>query len=375
MLARFCHAETGLRIWKNVFAGSRDESCSGIIYSCGTWQDMRASFLEKLNEYPVVRDTPEPVPGPDEVVIRQKLTGICYRDILTMEGFFPRVRLPIIPGHEITGTIVSVGERVTGFSVGDRVSSLIYVPCGECRYCRSGNTNLCQNKQTYGETINGSYAEYISVNSRGLVKVPEKVDDESAALSACVTGMIYHALVRVGRIQKGETLLVTGAGGGVGIHAVQIGKALGARVIAESSSPWKDETILKYGAEAVVRPDNMDQLIKKEYGGSDVVIETVGIPTFERSFKSLSPGGRIVLIGNVSPAAFPLPLGVMILKGTGIFGSISSTKEDMKEAMQLVSAGKLKAVEHEKVFLEDVPKAYREMKSKSNLGRIFIKLA
>ncbi len=335
---------------------------------------MRASLLEKLNEYPVVRDVPEPVPGPDEVVIRQKLTGICFRDILTMEGFFPRVRLPIIPGHEITGTIVSMGERVTGFSIGDRVSSLIYIPCGECRYCRSGNTNLCQNKRTYGETINGSYAEYISVSSRGLVRVPERVDDESAALSACVTGMIYHALVKVGRIQKGETLLVTGAGGGVGIHAVQIGKALGARVIAESSSPWKDETILKYGAEAVVRPDNMDQLIKKEYGGSDVVIETVGIPTFERSFKSLSPGGRIVLIGNVSPDAFPLPLGVMILKGTGVFGSISSTKEDMIEAMKLVSEGKLKAVEHEKVFLEDVPKAYREMKSKSNLGRIFIKL-
>ncbi len=337
-------------------------------------EEMRASFLEKLNEFPVVKETALPNTAPDEVLIRQNITGICYRDVLTMEGFFPRVKLPIIPGHEITGIIESVGSEVQGFKVGDRVASLIYSPCGECAYCRSGRTNLCLNKRTYGETLNGSYAEYISVNVRSLVKVPETVDEESAAISACVTGMVYHALVKVGRIMKGETLLVTGAGGGVGIHAVQIGKALGARVIAESSSEWKNELITKYGAEAIVRPENMDQEIKRLYGGVDIILETVGIPTFEKSFKSLSPGGRIVVIGNVSPSAFPLPLGVMILKGTGIYGSISSTTDDMIKVMGLVTQGKIRAVEHEKVFLEDIPKAYKEMKSRNNLGKIFVKI-
>lgn len=335
---------------------------------------MRASVLEKLNQNPAVKDEEIPVAGPGEVLIRQDVTGICYRDILTMEGFFPRVTLPIIPGHEIAGRIAAVGEGVSGFKVGDRVASLIYVPCGKCKNCRAGDTNLCQNKITYGETRNGSYAEYIVADARGLVKIPDGVSDEDAAISACVTGMVYHALVRVGKLKKGDNLLVTGAGGGVGIHAVQIGKALGARVFAETTSPWKDERIMQYGADEVISPDQIDEVVKKKNGGADIVLETVGIPTFDKSFKSLAAGGRIVVIGNVSPSAFPLPLGIMILKGLTISGSISSTKEDMENAMKMVAQGKIKAVEHEKVFLEDIGKAYSEMKSRQNLGKIFIKL-
>ncbi|MCL4314249.1 MAG: alcohol dehydrogenase catalytic domain-containing protein [Candidatus Thermoplasmatota archaeon] len=335
---------------------------------------MKAAVLEKLNQFPSVKNMDLPEVGPGEVLIRQDVTGICYRDILTMEGFFPRVTLPVIPGHEIAGKIEYVGEGVSGFSVGDRVASLIYIPCGKCKYCKVGDTNLCQNKITYGETRNGSYSEYIVADARGLVKIPSGVSDEDAAISACVTGMVYHALVHVGRLKKGENLLVTGAGGGVGIHAVQIGKALGARVFAESTSPWKNEKIMEYGADEVISPDQIDEIVKKKNGGADVVLETVGIPTFEKSFKSLAAGGRIVVIGNVSPAAFPLPLGVTILKGLSVSGSISSTTEDMKSAMEMVSRGQLKAVEHEKVFLDGIGKAYSEMKNRKNLGKIFIKL-
>ncbi|MGC8609015.1 MAG: alcohol dehydrogenase catalytic domain-containing protein, partial [Thermoplasmata archaeon] len=104
---------------------------------------MKAAFLNRINEPLEIRDTDMPDPGENEVIVKQAETGVCYRDLLTATGFFPKVKLPIIPGHEIGGTVVKTGEGVRNFRVGDRISSLIYVPCGKCEYCLSGNENLC----------------------------------------------------------------------------------------------------------------------------------------------------------------------------------------------------------------------------------------
>lgn len=337
---------------------------------------MKAAILREIKTPISTEEIDVPELTPDGVLIRQTLTGICYRDILTQEGFFPRVKLPITPGHEISGVVEKVGDNVTGFKPGDRVASLIYTPCGECEFCTSGNENLCPNKRTFGETVQGGYAQYVLATERSLVKVPEGVEDADASISACVTGMVYNAIKRVGNLKPGERILISGAGGGVGTHAIQIAKALGAYVVAKTSSSWKAERLYSLGADLVVTSDNFDREIKENTGdGVHLALESVGIPTFDRSLRSLRTGGRMVVVGNVDPTPVSLPLGLIILKGNVISGSISSTREDMKAALDLTAQGKIKAVVHRKVKLEDVNSAFTEMKSKMSMGRIMIDLS
>lgn len=335
---------------------------------------MKAALLEELKQPLHILEVMNPKPGPGEMVLKQNVTGICYRDILTQEGYFPRAELPIIPGHEISGTVIETGPGVTEFSVGDRVSSLIYRPCGVCGYCRSGRENLCPKKQIYGETLQGSYAEYVTVHQDSVVKVPDGVGDHEAAIAACVTGMILHGLVQEGGLKDGGTLLVSGSGGGVGTHAVQIGKLLGAKVIAETSSESKVKDILALGAdEVVLYSEHFDKEVKKLVpGGVDVAFETTGIYTFEQSLRSLAFGGKMVVVGNLKPDPVRMPLGLLILKGNAVIGSISSTKEDLKNALELSKNSSYKAIKYDEKNISDVNSAFDSMKKKESRGRVFL---
>jgi 2-desacetyl-2-hydroxyethyl bacteriochlorophyllide A dehydrogenase len=336
---------------------------------------MKAVIIEGVNGKIHSTNLPDPEPEDDEIVIRQNLTGICYRDILTHEGFFPRAKFPNVPGHEVSGVIVKTGNSVKKFKVGDRVASLIYIACGKCEYCRSGRENLCPNKQTLGETIQGSYADMVKVPERSVVKVPSEVPEELATITACVTGMVYHALSVTGQLVTGENVLVTGAGGGVGVHAVQVAKALGATVFAYTSSKWKAEKLQKIGVDHVLLSDEFDREVKGYPGGGiDLALDTVGLPTFSRSLRSLKFGGRLVVIGNIQPTPVELPLGLIILKGNRIEGSISSTREDMKKALDMADKGRIKPVISEKINLDHVEEAYSLIKQKRNLGRVLIEL-
>jgi acryloyl-coenzyme A reductase len=334
----------------------------------------KAAVLTRIKEYPQVKEIEEEPLKENEVQIEQSETGICFRDILTMEGFMPRLVLPIVPGHEISGTVRMVGSGVTKFKVGDRVASLIYVPCGTCEYCRSGRENLCRNKKTFGESMNGAYRKYINVPEISLVKVPARVTPEAAAISACVTGMVVQAMEVVGGLKAGQTVLITGAGGGVGSHAVQIAKALGATVVAETSSEWKREGIQKAGADFVVGGPDFSKKVKEITGeGVDLVLETVGSPTFTDAFRSLKFGGRMVVVGNVDVNPVSLPLGNLILKGNSIAGSVSSTKKSMVRALNLSNEGKITPVVGKIFSLEEVDIAYKAMKNRELFGKAFIK--
>ena len=334
---------------------------------------MKAAVLNAIKEPLAVKDVPLREPEKDEVVLRQTLTGICYRDILTRDGFLPRVKLPIIPGHEISGVIESIGESVQGFKIGQRVASLIYAPCGKCEFCLRGEENLCPHKEAYGESRNGAYGERVIVSSRSLVPVPDGIPDADATLAACVTGMLYNAIGRVGGLKEGQRILISGAGGGVGVHAIQIAKALGGYVIAKTSSPWKREALLKIGADEVITSDNFDREIKSKFNdGVHLALEAVGLPTFERTLRSLRSGGRMVVVGNVNPESVQLPLGLIIMKGNSISGSISSTRKDVETALDLTSKGKIHAVIDRTVSLDDVNNAFSDMQNRRSLGRILI---
>lgn len=337
---------------------------------------MKAAVLNGIKEQIAIENREVPDVVGNEVLIRQELTGICFRDILTRDGFFPRVKTPIVPGHEISGVIDKIGPDVKDFSVGERVASLIYDPCGKCEFCLSGNENLCVNKRTYGENLDGGYAEYIKVTDRSIVKVPDNVSPEGAAISACVTGMVYHALYRVGGLRSGMRVLITGAGGGVGSHAIQIAKAIGAEVIAETSSKWKEEKIRELGADhVVISGERFDREVKEITGdGVHVALENVGIHTFESSLRSLRTNGKLVVIGNVTPEPVNLPLGLIILKGNSISGSISSTREDMRTALNMTSEGKIKPIVDRKIPIDRINEAYEDMLSKKVFGRVYLDL-
>lgn len=337
---------------------------------------MRAVILKRFKELPELTEIElDWSLGPGEVLLEVEMSGLCYRDLLTIDGYFPRTKLPIILGHEIAGKVLAVGEGVTSFKPGDRVASLTYIPCGKCRYCESGNENLCKRRLMFGEEINGSFAKMVKVHERSLVKIPDKVTPEGAAIAACVTGMVLRAFKHVARVKEGEFVLITGAGGGVGIHAIQVAKALGCKVIASTSSEEKFKHILDAGAdEVLLSDDKMVENVKRLTGdeGVDVVLEAVGQPTFDKSLRCLAWGGRMVVVGNVTVSSVEVPLGLIILKANSIAGTIAATKKDLEEALRLTAEGKVRPIVT--VYpLEKIYDVMEKMRRKESVGRMLLK--
>lgn len=334
---------------------------------------MKAVFLEKIGGPLITKEVSTPKAEDNWLLIRIMRTGVCYRDILTVDGFFPRVKIPIILGHEIAGVVEEVGDNVTDFENGDEVVSLPYIPCGECEYCKSGKENLCPNRRWYGEVVNGSYAEYMLIHKNSVMHLKPKVDWNYAAISGCVIGMVLHGLEDFGGVIQGMRILVTGASGGVGIHAVQIAKALGAETIAVSSSEEKIRFIESVKPDHVILARNdFSKEVKRSIGPVDIVIETVGEPTFNYSLKSLKWGGRIAIIGNVNVKPVDLRLGLLILRENFIHGVISSTKRTLKKALELGSKNQVKAIGRE-MSLWNIENAHEILRSKKSRGRIFLK--
>lgn len=331
---------------------------------------MKAVIVKGAKQGYEVRDVQDPKPQPDEVVIKVNRAALCYRDLLQLQGFYPRMKYPVVLGHEVIGEIVDVGRDVKGFAIGDRVISLLYAPDGSCHYCKRGEEAYCHSRLGYSEELDGFFAEMARVKVSSLVKVPPGVSDEGGVMVPCVTGMIYRGLRRA-NLSEGETVLVTGASGGVGIHALQVAKGMGARVIGVTTSEEKSSIIAKYSDRVIVGSKFSEEAKKEDV---NVIIDTVGTPTFEESLRSLWMGGRIVQIGNVDPTqAYQLRLGYTILKDIAIIGHASATKRDAEAALKLTSEGKVRPVVAGTVSLEEIDKGYEILKDKHKVGKVLLK--
>lgn len=224
-------------------------------------------------------------------------------------------------------------------------------------------------KLGYSEELDGFFAQYAILKSESAVRVPENASDEEAVVAPCVTGMILSGLRRAG-LKHGESVLVTGAGGGVGIHAVQVASALGARVIGVTSDEAKVDKIAKFCSSVVVGPKFAEK-VKKEEGEVDVVIDTVGTPTLEDSLKSLRAGGRLLQVGNVEPTTkYELRLGYVILKDLQVIGHASANRKDVQDAMELSAQGKVRAVIAGTYKLEETSSAFAALKSRERVGKV-----
>ena len=302
-----------------------------------------------LREYKKLElaDMPVPEPGPHEVLIRVAACGICGSDVHGFDGSSGRRIPPLVMGHEAAGVIAAVGQQVTGFQVGDRVTFDSTVYCGECAFCRRGEVNLCDNRQVIGVSCgeyrrHGAFAEYIAIPERILCRLPDDMSFPEAAMLEAVS-VALHA-VAVSALSGGETALVVGAGM-IGLLTMQAARAAGcARVMIADIDETRLNLARSLGAEEVLCCSGAQltqETLRRTGGlGVDVVLEAVGRnETVATSIDCVRKGGTVTLIGNITPEV-TLPLQKVVSRQIRLQGSAASSGE-YPEAIELVASGKI----------------------------------
>jgi acryloyl-coenzyme A reductase len=319
----------------------------------------------------------DPSPGPGELLLRVRACGVCYHDVINRRGSLPRTSVPAILGHEVAGEVAEVGPGVRGWAVGDRAATLQRMSCGACPACESGRTSLCKrDARFFGEELQGGYASLMVAPVGGIGRVPDGMPWAVAATVCCTAGTAVHVVRTRGRVRRGETVLITGASGGVGLQAVQLARLDGARVIAVTSNPAKLDVLYNAGAhEVVVAPDlefaaGVRRLTVGE--GVQVAIEIVGSATFAQTLKAMTPGGRVVVVGNLSSGTIDLNPGLVIVKELEILGAYATTQRELETALALTHAGKLSPFVTEVLPLGDAAKAHVRLENRSVAGRLVL---
>ncbi len=285
--------------------------------------------------------------------------------------------MPAILGHEAAGEVVEVGPDTPGWKVGDRAATLQRLSCGECALCQTGRNSLCRkDARFFGEELPGGYAQYLVAPVAGLGRVPVGMAWAEAATVCCTTGTAVHTLRTRGRVRPGETVLITGASGGVGLSAVQLARADGARVIAITSGEAKAEALYAAGADEVIVSSKLDfasQVRRCTSGeGVNVAVEIVGSATFEQTLKSLAPGGRLVVVGNLETGMVNLNPGLVIVKELEILGAYATTREELDEALRLAASGTVRSFVSEAVPLEEAGRAHFRLENRQVAGRLVL---
>ena len=310
---------------------------------------MKALVVKEFGGPLVLEDVPVPQPGADEVLIRVRACAVDQFDLTIRDGKFPSAKTPIILGHEIAGVVEALGANVTSVGIGDRVTSTLYLTCGKCRYCLTGRETICADFKGYiGIHTPGAYAEYTTVPAVNLVKLPGTIPFPQGSVLANAIGTPYHALTKRARLQPGEHVIVTGAGGGVGAHAIQLAKMMGAFVMAVDIGEGTLALARELGADLVFDAAAGDfSSAAREWtkgAGAEVVLELVGTKTFEASLKSLARGGRMVIVGSHTGTELKVSPQAMIANEWEILGSRNVTKCELAEVVELVAAGRIKPV-------------------------------
>jgi acryloyl-coenzyme A reductase len=318
-----------------------------------------------------------PTPGPGQVLVRVAYCGICRHDLLTRAGAFPRALVPVTLGHQVSGWVAELGPGVDTLAVGDRVMTMIFTGCGSCRTCLAGQESLCQDQvpQFLGEDRDGGYAEYVVVEARATTRVPESMPLVEAAIMTCTLGTAFHA-IRRGGVEKGDLVVVTGASGGVGMHAVEMLSHLGARAVGVVSSDRKVEAVRSAGAfDVIVSEDrSFARTLRTRHGQADVVLDVVGEPTLGESCHAVRPGGNVVVVGNVTGKKATIPPAYLILKEISLIGTKSCSVDEMNEVLRMVSDEGLRARVDLVVPLAECRSIHERMEKGENLGRVVLEV-
>ena len=333
---------------------------------------MRAARFTRPGEPLQVLQVPIPRPGPQEVLIRVRAAGLCGSDVhIAIEGITPVGFSPITLGHEPAGEVVEVGQGVTGWSAGDRVTVLALQSCGRCENCVRGAMQVCSTRRIAGIHLDGALAEFMVTPAACLVALPPQVSFDVGAILTDAVATPFHALVDRAQLRAGETIAVFGVGG-LGLHAVELARFMGAaRVLAIDVRTAQLERAQAYGADTTINASTTDPVaavLEATSGrGVDVAAEFVGRQqTISQAVDVLTTGGRAVIAGlGPEPVTGPPPT-VFVRKEASIIGSYAASRTTVEKLVALTASGALdleRSITH--VYpLDDVDEALRVLHTK-----------
>jgi propanol-preferring alcohol dehydrogenase len=339
---------------------------------------MKAQVLYEWNGSFHLEERPIPEPGPTEVLIQVKACGAGFTLANLRRGYIHGT-LPRIIGHEVGGIVEKVGDQVQTCQKGDRVCVSFYITCGYCKWCVSGRETLCENfRGNVGAVIDGGFAEYMCMPEANCIPIPEGVSFVDAGVTTDAVATNWHVFKERARIKPNDTVLVVGAGGGVGIHCLQMARVFGARVIGVDFSDDKLAAARRYGCDVTinVRGKDMPGEVLAATGGRgvDCAVDMVSTgQTISDSIRALGRGGTFVAVGvprdirSLDFEAFHL-----IRDEITITGARCATRQEIKESLELVRRGLVKPAVLKTFRLEEANSLLDEIETMKLIGRTAI---
>jgi len=319
---------------------------------------------------------PDPKPDTEEVLLRVRAASVNHVD-LWVRTLYQVASFPHIPGSDAAGEIVELGHGVSNFSVGDRVVVYPGIPCGHCEYCLAGEDSACLNFGIFGVKTDGAYAELTVAKASNLLPIPNGISCEEAAAFPVTYITAWHSLITRAGLRAGETVLIHGAGSGVGTAAIQIAKLAGAKVIATSGSKEKREKAKSMGAEEALDyhyvkwPEKVRELTGGR--GVEVVFDFIGPATFTGSIASLAKLGRLVSCGATTGADINFDLRNLYSRQISIIGAMLGSRAEFVLLLRLLADGELKPVIDRVMPLSEAAEAHRLMEQAGQFGKIVLK--
>lgn len=340
---------------------------------------MRAAYFEEHGGPEVLRvgELPDPRPGRGEVVVAVRAAAMNHLDLWTRRGLPGlELELPHVGGADMAGTVAELGDGVEGWEAGDRVVVNPSLWCGRCEACIRGEESLCRRYRILGEHVPGGFAELVAVPERNLLRLPEDVAWERAAAAPLVYQTAWRALVGRAGLRAGETLLVTGASGGVATAAIQIAALAGATVYAVTSGPENVRRVRELGADVVV--DRLEEDFSRavwkatDRRGVDVVLDSVGEAMWEGSVRALATDGRLVTYGGTTGPEVTLDVRRVFWRQLRILGSTMASRAEFERVMGLVLEGRLEPVVDEVLPLEEIRAAHERLEGGEVFGKLVL---
>jgi alcohol dehydrogenase len=344
--------------------------------------NMKALVFEKYQGPLSIQELPDPDPGSDGVVVRVKATGLCRSDWHGWMGHDPDIVLPHVPGHELAGTIEAVGKNIRNFKPGDRVTAPFVCGCGSCGQCTSGNHQVCDHQSQPGFTHWGSFAEFVKLDyaDTNLVLIPEEINDQTAATLGCRFITSFRAVVEQGKVTGGQFVAVHGCGG-VGLSAIMIANALGAKVIAIDINDETLKLAKELGATETINArqssDLVEQVRSLSQGGVHVSLDALGSQeTCFNSVANLRKRGKHIQVGLLTDDhQHPnVPMDKVLANELEIIGSHGMQAYKYPEMFNMIRSGKLhpELLLEKSISLEDAVKALPQMNTFENKGVLVI---
>ena len=338
---------------------------------------MKAAIFREFGGPEVLRyeEVPDPKPRKDQVLVRVKACAMNHLDLWVRKGL-PGVNLPHIPGSDVAGEIVEVGEYVTGLHTGQRVLLAPMHFCGHCEQCVAGRQNLCSDFTVLGNGVDGGDCELIAAGPASVIPLPDNLGFTEAASVPLVFLTAFHMLTGRAFLRPGQTVLILGANSGVGTAAIQIAKLFNATVIATAGDDRKTQKAHALGADYVI--NHYQQKIGDEArnitnkAGVDIVIEHVGVATWNESLKALKPGGTLVTCGATTGFDAQLNLRFLFSRQLATLGSYMGTMGELHEVLKHVFSGRVKPVVDRTFPLAEVRAAHEYLESSQMFGKVVL---